>query len=184
MTINSLSVRELQEHDIDRITDYWLNATPAFLEGMGVDLSKMPSREQWRAALTKQLETPIAAKQSYAIIWEIDEQAIGHCNINDIKFGEQAFMHLHMWRSDLRQQGAGVNLVKMTLPYFFENFQLKRLFCEPNALNPAPNKTLPKVGFTFVKAHLTTPSWLTSEQMVNRWEMSYEQFKIINNIIS
>jgi len=184
MTTNNLSVRELQTKDIDAITDYWANATPAFLEGMGVDLNKMPSREQWVAAFTKQVNTPMSEKQSYITIWEIDGQAVGHCNINDIAVGEHAFMHLHLWRSDLRQKGAGVALVRMSLVLFFKNFQLKRVFCEPNAYNPAPNKTLPKVGFTFVKSHLTTPSWLTSEQMVNRWEMSYEQFKIISNIIS
>lgn len=175
----TLSVRELQAQDIDRIADYWLNSEPAFLQGMGVDLSKMPPRTQWETMLNKQLSSPIPEKQSYAIIWQVDGEAVGHCNINDITFGEQAFMHLHLWRSDLRQQGAGVALVRMALPYFFENFQLKRLYCEPSAHNPAPNKTLPKVGFTFVKAHMTTPSSLTYEQLVNRWEMTLEQFKAL-----
>lgn len=175
----TLSVRELQTQDIECIADYWLNANPQFLLGMGVDLSKMPSREQWQAALNQQLNTPMREKQSFATIWLVDGEAIGHCNINDITFGEQAFMHLHMWRSDLRQKGAGVKLVKLSLPYFFDNFQLKRLFCEPNAHNPPPNKTLPKVGFTFIKSYVTTPSWLTSEQTVNRWELTLEQFRKI-----
>ncbi len=175
----TLSVRPLQAQDIDCIADYWLNAEPTFLLGMGVDLSKMPSREQWHAALNKQLNTPMREKQSFATIWEVNGEAIGHCNINDIIVGEQAFMHLHLWRSDLRQQGTGVALVRMSLRYFFENFELKRVLCEPSAYNPAPNKTLPKVGFTFVKSYVTTPSWLTSEQMVNQWEMRYEQFKTL-----
>lgn len=173
----NLSVRELEAQDIDSITNYWLNADSAYLQGMGVDLSKIPSRVQWEAILNKQLNSPIPEKQSYAIIWQVNGEAVGHCNITDITFGEQAFMHLHLWRSDLRQQGAGVNLVKMSLPYFFENFELKRLFCEPSAYNPAPNKTLPKVGFTFVKSHVTTLSSLTAEQLANRWEMTREQFK-------
>jgi RimJ/RimL family protein N-acetyltransferase len=60
-------------------------------------------------------------------------------------------MHLHLWYPDKRIKGMGVQLVKKSLPYFFNNLHLKTLYCEPYALNPAPNKTLPKVGFEFVK---------------------------------
>ena len=71
----------------------------------------------------------------------------------------------------------GTQLVKMTLPYFFKNLQLKKLYCEAYALNLAPNKTLEKIGFTFIKKYTTTPGFLNFEQEVNKWELSYEQFK-------
>lgn len=64
----------------------------------------------------------------------------------------------------------------MTLPYFFNKLQLKRLYCEPYALNPAPNKTLEKVGFTFVKEHLTIPGSLNFEQPAKLWELTYNDF--------
>ena len=171
-----LSVREIQQQDIETITQYWLGAEKGFLEGMGVDVLKMPSREEWLQMLSKQLQQPYTEKQSYCIIWEIDGQSVGHSNVNKIKFGEEAYMHLHLWISGERQKGIGTAFVKMTLPYFFKNMQLKRLYCEPYALNPAPNKTLEKAGFHFLETLVTTPGWLNFEQPVNLWLMPRDRF--------
>lgn len=171
-----LSVREIQPSDIERIIAYWFGSTPEHLVGMGVDLDKIPSREDWTSMLSKQLTLPYEEKPSYCIIWEADGQPIGHCNVNNITFGEEAFMHLHMWQSDIRQRGMGTQLVKMSLPWFFEKMQLKRLYCEPYALNPAPNKTLERVGFTFVRQYVGIPGSLSFEQPINRWELRYEDF--------
>jgi hypothetical protein len=56
---------------------------------------------------------------------------------------------------------------------------LKKLFCEPYALNPAPNKTLEKIGFEFVKEYITTPGWINFEQPVKLWMMDFEKFKTL-----
>lgn len=176
MAENILSVREIQEQDIDPITQYWLGSDVEFMKGMGVDVSKLPNKEEWRKMLLEQISQPYEKKNSYCIIWEIDGKAIGHSNINKIIFGEEAFMHLHTWYSDMRKKGAGTQLVKMTLPYFFENYQLKKLYCEPFALNPAPNKILEKIGFEFVKEHTCIPGWICFEQKVNLWVLSKEKF--------
>lgn len=171
-----LSVRPLSETDIPLIIQYWLGAETAFLQGMGVDLDKMPGQQEWEKSLQEQLSHPIPEKKSYCLIWEVDGEAVGHSNINKIQFGEEAFMHLHLWKPNLRQKGMGADLVKLSLPHFFKNYELKTLFCEPYSLNPAPNKTLEKVGFTFVKTYVTTPGWLNFEQSVNLWELSRERF--------
>ena len=172
-----LSVREIQKSDMEPITQYWLSADPAFLTGMGVDLNKMPSKEEWITMLSEQLTLSYPEKKSYCMIWQVDNKAIGHCNVNKIKFGEEAYMHLHLWNSDGRKKGMGTELVKMSLPYFFETLGLKKIYSEPYALNPAPNKTLKKAGFTFVKEYITIPGFLNFEQPVNLWELTYEQYK-------
>jgi RimJ/RimL family protein N-acetyltransferase len=177
MNKNLLSVREIQMNDIERITQYWLSADPVFLTGMGVDLSKMPSKEEWITMLPEQLAQPYSEKKSYCMIWMVDNKAIGHCNVNKIKFAEEAYMHLHMWDSDGRKKGMGTELVKLCLPYFFEKLKLKTIYSEPYALNPAPNKALEKTGFTFVKKFITIPGFLNFEQLVNLWELTYEQYK-------
>jgi RimJ/RimL family protein N-acetyltransferase len=174
--MNTLSVTPLSASDVPNLIRYWLEADAAFLEGMGVDLSKMPSQSDWENSLQEQLSQAIPDKKSFCVIWKMDGQAVGHSNINKIQFGKEAFMHLHLWRSDIRQQGAGSALVKMSLPFFFDNYQLETLFCEPYALNPAPNKTLEKVGFQFVKEYITTPGWLNFEQPVKLWALSRERY--------
>jgi len=169
-----LSVREMTQSDIPLITEYWMSASDEFLSGMGVDLSKMPSREQWQEMLQQQIGQPYTEKQSYCMIWLLDGEPVGHTNINKIKYGEEAYMHLHLWKPALRKSGYGIRFVKLAIPYFFKNMQLKKLYCEPYALNPAPNKAMEKLGFRFVDTYVTTPGWLNFEQQVKLWELNAE----------
>ncbi len=174
-----LSVRELELKDIEPLSDYWFKASPDFLIAMGVDLSKMPTREQWENMLREQIAAPIDQKQSYCMIWELDGQAVGHSNVNKIVLNEEASMHLHIWKPEVRKMGLGSAFVKLTLPRFFEALKLKTLYCEPYALNPAPNKALEKIGFRLDKTYITTPGWINFEQEVNRWKITAEDLKII-----
>ena len=180
MTRPFLSVREMHQSDIELITEYWLTADPEFLLGMGVDLSKVPTKETWLEMLNEQLVQSYPEKKSYCLIWTVDHEPVGHSNVNKIKFGQEAYMHLHIWKTGIRKKGYGVQLVKRSLPYFFKNLELKKLFCEPYALNPAPNKVLEKVGFSFVKEYQTTPGWINFEQTVKLWELTYEKYLEMN----
>ena len=178
---NNLSVREMQETDINLIADYWLQSEKLFLQGMGVDIEKLPSRQQLHDTLLLQLKTPLDKRRSFCIIWEIAGKAVGHCNTNPTYFGKDAFMHLHLWNAPERQKGMGATLIKMTLPVFFEKLKLKRLYSEPYALNEAPNRTLQKLGFTLIREYTTTPGSLNFEQPVKRWELTREKYLQLRN---
>jgi len=106
----------------------------------------------------------------------MDGVPIGHSNVNDVIYGQQATMHLHIWQSANRQKGIGSTLISKSLPFYFEQLQLKKLFCEPYALNPAPNKTLKKIGFELLKNYRTTPGGINFEQEVNRWVLTKERY--------
>jgi RimJ/RimL family protein N-acetyltransferase len=174
MDEKNLSVRELHSEDIDQIISYWLNSDPEFMKGMGVDISKIPDREQWNMMLSEQLNQAYHDKKSYCMIWLVDEIPVGHSNVNKIIFGKEAFMHLHLWKPDARTKGYGLKFVKLTLPWFFKNLNLQTLYCEPYALNPAPNKTLEKIGFKFLRSYTCIPGWLNFEQEVNLWEKRFD----------
>ena len=181
MNINNLSVREIQASDIDKLVQYWLGSDPVYLEGMGVDVKKLFTKEQFTNMLLTQLQLPYEQKNAYCIIWESDGNAIGHCNTNPSQFGKEANMHLHLWHSDSRKKGLGLSLLRMTIPYFFKNLQLKQLICEPYAFNPAPHKTLEKLGFIFEKEYVTVPGSINFEQPVKRWVLSYDAYNKIYN---
>jgi RimJ/RimL family protein N-acetyltransferase len=177
--INALSVREMVEDDIEHFVRYWEEASPAHLEGMGVDLSKRPTRELFEKLVTSQLGQPMEERKAYFLTWVKDGHPVGSLHVNQIVFGKQAYMHLHLWDSENRQKGMGQKLVKKSLPFFFENLNLQQLFCEPYALNPAPNKTVEKLGFTFVIQHTTIPGASNFEQLVNLWKLTREQHHAI-----
>lgn len=92
-----LSVREITIPDIEPIINYWTNASDDFLTAMGLDLLKMPEKEFWKQMLSEQLSLPYKEKKSYCIIWIVNGKATGHSNVNKIIFGEEAYMHLHIW---------------------------------------------------------------------------------------
>lgn len=173
----NISVREFKETDIPLIVDYFINANKEFLKGMGADKSKLPSRDLWIQKLRSDYQQPHSQKEFYYIIWLMNDQPIGHSNINQIQFGKLATMHLHLWKPTLRKSGLGMEYLQQTIPYFFKNFKLQKLICEPYAKNPAPNRVLHKMGFNFIKAYETTPGWINFKQIVNRYEMSRSTYK-------
>jgi len=176
MSSDKLSVRELQAGDIALITAYWLGSDEAYLTALGVDITKMPTREEWKEMLLLQLSQRIEEKSSYCIIWQVNDEPVGHSNINRIIYSDHAYMHIHLWNRQYRKGGNGTELIKLTLPWFFKNYNLQTLYCEPYALNAAANKTLQKVGFEFVKQYTTTPGWLNFEQEVKLWALSRARF--------
>jgi RimJ/RimL family protein N-acetyltransferase len=176
MSKSELSVREMLAEDVDPIVRYWTHSEPGFLTSMGVDLGKIPPAAELHKLISSQLGHQYSEKNSYCIIWLHGHKPVGHSNINKIVYGQEAYMHLHLWDSIARKKGSGLKLLKMTLPYFFRNMELKKLYCEPYAFNVAPNRTLEKAGFTFVKQYKTVPGSLNFEQEVNLWEMSVENY--------
>ena len=165
------NVRELTKDDAHLAIDYFLNATQEHLLRLGVDGAKLPAKKEWEKIISEDLEQPFEKRKFYYVIWEIDNIPVGHSNINDIVFGQQAYMHLHLWDPGARQKGNGTYFVAASLQYYFEKFRLEKIYCQPNAENEAPNKTLEKAGFTFVKKYETIPGWLNFKQHVNLWVM-------------
>ena len=181
----NLSVREIRMSDIPLIANYWTKSNKSHLLNMGVDLTKIPPAEKIASNLSAQLEIPLELRQSYCIIWLLNGEPVGHSNTNPTYYGNEAYMHLHLWEINLRMKGIGTYFLQLTLPYYFENLKLNNLYCQPYSLNPAPNKTIEKAGFTFVKEYITTPGSLNYEQPVKLWQMSYAQYcKLYNKIDS
>ena len=177
-----LSVRELQKEDIELIAEYWSNADTCHVQSMGCDETKIPKKEEFKTSLNTQLNLPVKEKESYAIIWLLNEKPIGHCNVNTITYGKEAYMHLHIWNSNFRKKGIGVELVKKSLPYFFKNLKLSVIYCEPFTENKAPNKTVEKVGFEFVKEYETVPGAICLNQSVNRWKLTRQKAEYLHLI--
>lgn len=164
-----LKVREMRESDILSIADYWQNSEKDYLIGMGVDLNKMPNRDQLTSFLSEQITLPYKKKSSYALIWELNGIPVGHCNVNKIDFGVSASMHLHFWNQNNTGKGLGSKFVKLCVPYFFQNLELQTIYSEPYASNKAPHIALERSGFEFEKEYITTPGSLNFEQKVKRW---------------
>ncbi len=47
--------------------------------------------------------------------------------------------------------------------------RIDRLYCDPNAYNVAPNRTLQRAGFKYLKSYETVPGAINFRQPVTRW---------------
>lgn len=176
-----IAVREMEKEELGSMIRYFLDATPQFLRGMGVDRDLLPAYDVWLSKVESDFEKPFDQREFFYVIWMYEEKPIGHSNINKIAYGKDAYMHLHLWKPDKRQQGIGSSLVRLSLPYYFRNFQLKELFCEPYSLNVAPNKTLERTGFQLMDEYETVPGWIQFKQPVKRWRMTRDGFMLLNS---
>jgi RimJ/RimL family protein N-acetyltransferase len=166
-----LSVREMKLSEVHLVIDYFYNSTPEYLDIMGVDPSRLLSREAWYAKLEAEFALPLKQRQWFPVIWLLNGGPVGYSSCDRIEFGEKAIMHLHVTRPELRRQGIGAECVCQSVEIYFENFRLKRLYCQPHALNVPPHRTLQKTGFKYVKTYMTVPGPINFHQPVTQWVM-------------
>ena len=117
---------------------YFVEADADFLAGMGADSNKLPSASAWFELLEGDFTRPFEQRQFYYLIWLLDGEPIGHCNINKIEYGQSASMHLHVWSTEQRMRGCATQLLRPSIVQFFERFELQELYCEPFVENFTP----------------------------------------------
>lgn len=167
--MQSLTVREMQLADVEIRINYFHDASNDHLRMLGVDRALLPTREAWNAFYEEDYARPIQDRVNFSLVWELDGQTVGFSSVANIVFGKQAFMHLHILDPVQRRNGLGVEFVKESAKIYFEVLELEQLFCEPNAFNVAPNRTLQRAGFRYLFTHETTPSPINFPQVATRW---------------
>jgi RimJ/RimL family protein N-acetyltransferase len=159
------------KNEYEQMVDYFIQSSDAFLRGMGIDPAKLPSREEWLDEVWVDHHRPGPEKDRFYLAWIYEDELVGHSSINKIQREEEGSIHLHLWKPDLRRNGIGSDFFRRSVDFFFRELRLKKIYCEPFAENPAPNKVLPRLGFTLVKTWKTIPGKTCFEQYVNRWEL-------------
>jgi RimJ/RimL family protein N-acetyltransferase len=162
-------VRPLRLDEFGFRVDYFHEASDEYLLKLGVDRELLPDREEWIAYYEEDFARPLAERESYHLGWELDDRLIGFSSTDHIEFGEQAFMHLHIVEEPRRRQGLGTEFVRLSVDEYFRALELKRLFCQPNAYNVAPNRALQKADFSYVFTKEMQPSVINFPQPITRW---------------
>ncbi len=164
-----IAVRPMALSETGLVIEYFHCAAPEHLEMLGVDPTRLPTRDAWRERFEQDFSLPVEQRPQFFVIWLLDDHAVGFSSCDKIVFGECANMHLHVADSERRTKGIGTACVLKSVEIYFRELRLKRLFCEPNAFNVAPNRTLQKARFKYLKTHMTVPGPLNFHQAVTRW---------------
>ena len=169
MTTLDLHVREMRLDEVGIRIDYFHDASDDHLRRLGVDRALLPSREAWQKFYEEDYARPIPDRVNYSLVWELDGAVLGFSSTDQIEFGEQAFMHLHILNADRRRSGLGEQFVRESTAVYFRVLELRRLFSQPNAFNVAPNRTLQRAGFRYLLSENIIPSPINDLQTVTRW---------------
>ena len=164
-----VTAAEMSVDELDAVIDYFHDAPAEHLEILGVDPTRLPRRDRWQAMLEDDLQQPYPQRERLWVTWRHSGDMVGFSSVDRVAFGLHAFMHLHIIDDGQRTGGVGSAAVTASLPIFFERLELVRLYCEPNAFNVAPNRTVQRCGFRYVKTHMTVPGPLNYHQAVTRW---------------
>jgi RimJ/RimL family protein N-acetyltransferase len=172
-----LSVRELPPEMVGLRIDYFHDATDEELVRMGVDRSLLPSREDWSRAYAQDVALPLPQRKGYALVWELDGEPVGFSTLDRLEVGHEARMHLHVTDPARRHAGLGTEFVRRSVDHYFGVLDLQRIFCEPNAFNQAPNRTLARVGFSYLFTHECTPGPINFFQATTRWVLERSDWR-------
>jgi RimJ/RimL family protein N-acetyltransferase len=162
-------VRPMRLDEVGVRIDYFHDASDSYLLKLGVDRALLPAKDAWRAYYEDDFARPLAERETYNLAWELDGRIIGFSSVDRIDFGEQAFMHLHIVEEPRRRGGLGTEFVRLSVDDYFRTLELRRLFCQPNAYNVAPNRTLQRAGFRYVFTEEMQPSTINFIQPITRW---------------
>jgi RimJ/RimL family protein N-acetyltransferase len=166
---DQLTVREMQLSEVGLRIDYFHDSSDEHLLLLGVDRSLLPDRRAWRAFYEEDHARPLQERENYSLVWEQGDQRVGFSSTDRIEFGNEAFMHLHLLEPHLRNTGLGTQFVKLSARAYFDALQLRRLYCEPNAFNVAPHRTLQRAGFRYLFTHEAQPAAINFPQVTTRW---------------
>jgi RimJ/RimL family protein N-acetyltransferase len=155
--------------DFDVRIAYFHEATDEHLDRLGVDRSRLPAPDHWRASFAHNLARPLDERSEYGVVWEADDTLVGFSTADQIRIGDEAHMHLHIVDADRRASGLGARFVRLTASHFCDVLRLKYLYCEPNAFNVAPNRTLQKAGFRYVRSRECRPNPINTYQTTTIW---------------
>ena len=174
----SLTVRPMTLEEVDIRIDYFHSASDEYLDMLGVDRSRLPSREDWRASYEQDFARPLEQREGFQIIWLLDDEPVGFSSADKITFGKQANVHLHVLNDDDRNAGMGSACVRMSVELYFDQLKLERLYCQPNAFNIPPNRALQTAGFKYVKTYEDRPSSMNTFQPITQWVIDRSDLKL------
>jgi len=170
----TLTVRPMKLDEVGVVIDYFHSASAEHLATLGVDPTRLLEPSKWRQLYEHDFAQAVERRRGFMVLWELEGRPIGFSTVDKLKYGLEAYMHLHVTDPSLRHAGHGSACVRRSVDIYFETLKLKRLYSEPNAFNTAPNRALQRAGFRYVKTHMTVPGPLNFHQAVTRWIVERE----------
>lgn len=173
---NNLKVRYISTEDFPCLIDYWNNMDFDTAFRIGIDRDKIPDYDTFSLLLSEQMKLALPEKNTYILICELDDKAVGHSNIAPIYSGDYSNVHIHIWDSPLRKTNLGEQFLRLALPIYIAKYDLKTINAVIHSHNLAAGKLFQKVGFEFVEEYESQPGDWSFYQKVKKFTLRKEDF--------
>jgi hypothetical protein len=114
-----LTVRQMAINEVGIRIDYFHSASKDYLNKLGVDPAKLPSKDDWLRQYEMDAAQPLEKRLNVQLLWLGDDQPIGFSSADRIEFGEQANMHMHILDARNRKSGFGAECVRLSAALYF-----------------------------------------------------------------
>jgi RimJ/RimL family protein N-acetyltransferase len=143
-----ISVRDLSVEDVPSIVNYWFHSPPGFIEGMGVDLAKLPSEAEMLKSLIQKCQDNALLPDSKinAVVILKDGEPVGFHTLFPIAEGDHGIFHAHIWNPEMRGQGIALNSYLLAAKVFMKRFNLNRILYKTPLQNVGSIRVKEKLG--------------------------------------
>lgn len=136
-------LRDLEEQDVELITNYWFESGDAHLDFLGIDRRLLGSREDTNARFRIAIPGGDANQMRLAFAITLDGGFIGYTLLN--RFDAQTnYSHWHITESARRAAGLSSVLYPWRIRTYFEAAPIERLIHQTRTRNLAVNRMLDK----------------------------------------
>ena len=144
ITSEQIAIRNFLPNDFSALADYWTNKSAEYWASLGVDKSKMKSREQF-LDFFNETYAKLGDVPTVGVI-ELSGKAIGVHTLTELKEGVSAVMHSHIFEPEFQRKGISFFSYPKAMKHFFNKFKLEKILFKTPKLNVGANKAKQKLG--------------------------------------
>jgi|GEM_PF-1411144 len=175
---DDVDIRDIGADDLDAYIDYWHDPGNTALDALGVDCAKVYPADKMREMMAIGIDKNAKRVRSEASVLAIvfRGRTVGVHELTELRAGESAIMHAHIWSKGLRGHGIGAVSYVKAMQCYFDRFSLKHIRFETPKANQAALRIKEKLGLRklgsglldlpILKAPVATDTYVvTREQM-------------------
>ena len=167
------SARRMQQKDIPRIVDYFLDTHSLLLLDAGIEAMKIPSEEKLIENLQLSLNAKDDKKHQFYVMFDIDIDTRGHGYIEKIKKGKEAYFYFFYWDNVYNKPEIIDELIEKSIQVIQEAYDLKTIYAENLKKDDYRNEAFKRAGFEWVKEQETARDEMSVKGIYNLWKLTF-----------
>ena len=171
-----VTVRDIEEADVQTLVDYWHGSDSEYLRSLGVDVTKLVSQEETRNRFLSSVPPSQSDQRRATFIVASSEQIIGYTNLHIVS-PEEVYAHIHILQKGIRSKGLAYVLFLEMLRIFFSCLPIEKLIFQTSPENKSLHRLIQRFGFTPTRAYLSNPDGMARAGEFHIYEISRESVK-------